>query len=636
MCGIAGGIWWDSQDALEINTLLRMTDSIRHRGPDGSGEYYRAIGGDRSAGIALGHRRLAIIDIAEGAQPMTNEDGTVQVLLNGEIYNYHTLRTSLLSRGHTLHTQSDTEVIAHLYEEVGIECLAQLDGMFAIAIWDDRKQQLFLARDRLGEKPVWYRRDRQRLAFGSELKSLLQIPGVPREIDALAIDEFLTLQYIPAPRAIFRGFHKLPPGHFLVANDKVHSTHCYWKVPIPGRLSSESPQELCDRLRQIFPESVRLCMQSDVPLGAFLSGGVDSSLVVALMQRHSSARIKTFSIGFAEQPYDERAFARQVAKHIGTEHHEFLVQADSIAILPQLAAHFDEPFGDSSALPTWCLSRETRREVTVALTGDGGDELFCGYDRYRGAQWATWFECIPAAMKRLLALERWQLARGTSGQPTFARKVSRLLETAQLTPAQRYLELVGIWRQQQRQSMYEPDFAMQLGGHLGGATILDVWERGSNGDAAATAAYTDLCTYLPGDLLTKVDMASMAHSLECRQPFLNHRLVETATQMPSRLKTNAWRGKLVLRKIFRDLLPDTIWNRRKMGFGIPIHEWFRGPLRKMTEDLLVDSGAESHAFLRPTAIRSMWQDHQDKKRNYGHHLWCILMLEHWLRHWSRP
>ncbi|MDA0658543.1 MAG: asparagine synthase (glutamine-hydrolyzing) [Planctomycetota bacterium] len=635
MCGIAGGIWWDAQDALEIHTLRQMTNSIRHRGPDGAGEYYQAMSADRSAGIALGHRRLAIIDIAEGAQPMSNEDGTVLVLLNGEIYNYQELRMSLQSRGHTMRTRSDTEVIVHLYEEMGIECLAQLEGMFAIALWDDRKQQLFLARDRLGEKPLWYRRDRQRLAFGSELKSLLQIPGVPREIDPLAIDEFLTLQYIPAPRTIFRGFHKLPPGHFLVANNKAHSTHSYWNVPVPGASPTETPRDLTEKIKKILPESVRFCMQSEVPLGAFLSGGVDSSLVVALMQQHSSDRIKTFSIGFDEQSFDERPFARQVAMHFGTEHHEILVRADTMAILPQMAAHFDEPFGDSSALPTWCLAMETRREVTVALTGDGSDELFCGYDRYRAAQWATWFDRIPAAVKRQFALDRWPLVPGSDGQPTFTRKVLRLLETAQLTPAQRYLVLVGICRDHQRRSLYEPGFALQLGKGVGGATILEAWERASKSDVAATAAYTDLCTYLPGDLLTKVDMASMAHSLECRQPFLNHKLVEVASQLPSRLKTNAWRGKLVLRKIFGNLLPDAIWNRRKMGFGIPINMWFRGPLREITEDLLISPGAQIHTFLRPAAIQSMWQDHQNKKSNHGYRLWCLLVLESWLRHWSK-
>jgi len=634
MCGIAGAIWWDESDRLERSTLARMMHVIRHRGPNGQGEFYQSIDAQHPVGIALGHRRLAIIDLVGGVQPIGNEDGYVQVLLNGEIYNYRALRTTLQSRGHILRTQSDSEVVAHLYEDFGIDCLSYLNGMFALAIWDSRKQQLILARDRLGKKPLWHRRDGNRLTFASELKGLLQVPGAPRDIDPFALDEYLTLQYVPARRSILSGYHKLAPGHYLrVSQGDIHIQR-YWSVPVPVSHDTRQASSAAQELRALVPDAVQLRMQSDVPLGAFLSGGVDSSLIVALMQEASQERIKTFSIGFSEPNFDERPFARLVAEQLGTDHHEFVVGPDVVRDLAEIVAHYDEPFGDSSAVPTWHLARATRQHVTVALTGDGGDELFGGYDRYRAARWMSWLDRLPTMGKGLLATWLPTIARLTPHGERLHNRVTRLMQSTDMNPEQRYLEWVGIWRCRERTTLYTDRFASELRDAQGGRAVLEAWTRGRTEDAVATAAYTDLCTYLPDDLLTKVDIASMAHGLECRQPLLDFRVVEAAMQLPSRWKTSAWRGKRILRQLFEERLPKAIWNRPKKGFGIPVHDWFRGPLREMSHDLLVAPGARIESYVNQSAVESLWRDHQSHHRNGGYQLWSLLVLEHWLRHWE--
>ncbi len=428
MCGITGAIWTDPDKAVDDALLARMTDSLVHRGPDNRGtlrsDFRLRPPYEAMPGVALGHRRLSIIDIAGGRQPMANEDETVWVIFNGEIYNFPALRQRLEGSGHKFKTRCDTETIVHLYEDEGVEGFTHLVGMFAISIWDSRYRRLVLARDRLGQKPLAYRHEPGRLLFGSELKSILAVPGVPREIDPGSLDEYLTYQYVPHPNTIFRGIRKLPPGHYAVYQDDKLDVRPYWS-PDFGLVRSRKQEEDVTAVRESLDEAVRIRMRSDVPLGAFLSGGVDSSLIVALMQRHADEPVKTFSIGFAEKEYDESAHARAVAKHVGTEHHEFHVTPSAVEILPKLVWHYDEPFADSSAIPTWYVSQLTRQHVKVALTGDGGDELFAGYRRYRGVHLASQIDRLPGALRWAFTCGVWKWLPGGVGQTSTLSRVRR-------------------------------------------------------------------------------------------------------------------------------------------------------------------------------------------------------------------
>lgn len=634
MCGITGAIWTDPNRAIDAATLKRMTDVLRHRGPDDDGSYESRFSirspYEPLPGVALGFRRLSIIDLAGGHQPMSNEDGTVWVVFNGEIYNFATLRHRLEGAGHTFRTDSDTEVIVHLYEDEGIDCLSHLNGMFAIAIWDVNRRRLLLGRDRLGQKPLVYRHEPGRLAFASELKSLLEIPGVPRDIDASAIDEYLTYQYVPHPNTIFQGICKLPPGHLAVFEDNKFDVRPYWQPDLNLEIQI-SADDATAQLRTLLDESVRLRMQSDVPLGAFLSGGVDSSLIVALMQRASPRPIKTFSIGFPIAAYDETAYARQVATHLGTDHHEFQVTPEAIEILPKLVWHYDEPFADSSAIPTWYVARMTREKVTVALSGDGGDELFAGYPRYK----AIWLSSLldgVRPIRSLVAAPFWQRLPGAR-QKSLLRRAKRFSEALAKSPQRRYLEWIGIFNEAQRGGIYADEFLARLPETDPLEFLQRAWSRASQRDPVTGASLADLTTYLPCDLMTKVDIASMAHSLEVRQPFLDYRLVEFAASLPSSLKFRRGRGKLLLRRAFGDLLPPQIWTRPKMGFGVPVDHWFRHELRDMTRDVLLDQTARARGIFRPEAVELLIDEHQSGQFDHAYRLWALLFLELWQREW---
>lgn len=634
MCGITGAIWTDPKLGIEATSLQKMTDVIKHRGPDDEGHYrsefrlrppYEAM-----PGVALGFRRLAIIDLDTGNQPISNEDGSIWVVFNGEIYNYPTLRRRLEGAGHTFRTQSDTETIVHLYEDEGLEFAQHLNGMFAIAIWDSRRRRLVLARDRIGQKPLAYRHEQGRLLFGSELKSLLQVDGVPREIDAGAIDEYLTYQYVPHPKTIFRGTNKLPPGHLAVLQDGELEVRPYWEpalhveTPISSKLASE-------KLGELMTSSVEMRMRSDVPLGAFLSGGVDSSLIVALMQQRSEQPIKTFTIGFPVAAYDETSYARRVAEHLGTEHEELQVTPSGIDILPKLVWHYDEPFADSSAIPTWYLSEMTRRQVTVSLSGDGGDELFAGYPRYRAVCLASGLD-QSGPIRSLLGASIWQRLPG-SRQKSFLRRFKRFSEFLNKTPQRRYLEWIAIFNESRRAMLYRDDFVEHLPNADPFSFLAQAWARTGQRDVISGASLTDLTTYLPCDLMTKVDIASMAHSLEVRQPFLDHRVVEFAANLPVALKFRRGSGKRLLRQAFGNLLPKEIWNRRKMGFGVPIDHWFRNELREMTHDVLLASDARTGNYFRREVIEELVQQHESQQFDHAYRLWSLLVLELWLREW---
>lgn len=636
MCGITGAIWTDPEKSLDEATLRRMTDVLRHRGPDDEGFYaspWRISAPEQATpGVGLGFRRLSIIDLTSGHQPLSNEDGSVWIVFNGEIYNYRDLRRRLEGSGHRFRTKSDTEVLVHLYEDEGEELPKHLNGMFALAIWDANRRQLFLARDRLGKKPLVYRLEPGRLLFASELKSLLEVPGVPRELDPQALDDYLTYQYVPHPRTIFQGIAKLPPGYCAVYQDGRLRVRSYWH-PDFNVEEERSAKDYAEELRELLTSAVELRLQSDVPLGAFLSGGIDSSIVVGLMQRLSKEKVRTFSIGFPVKEYDETHYARLVAERFGTIHEEFRVDPEAVDILPKLVWHYDEPFADSSAVPTWYVSQLTRQRVTVALTGDGGDELFAGYLRYRAVCLGSCFDRLPTPLRRILSSRFWQKLPSSARQRSILRRLKRFAEVLSQPCQRRYLNWIGIFNEAQRAGLYSDEFLARLPDQDPLDFLAAAWQRSSHRDAVTASSLADLITYLPCDLMTKVDIASMAHGLECRQPILDYRVVELAARMPARYKYRLGRGKRILLDTFAHLLPKELLHRNKMGFGVPLPRWFRGPLAGFTRDTLLAPRTLERGLFRPEAVRRLVSDHLDGRFDHSSRLWALMVLELWQRRW---
>lgn len=632
MCGIAGAVWWQADRVVTAETLSRMTDSIRHRGPDADGHYFRPTAGSAASGVALGHRRLSIIDVAGSAQPLGNEDGSIQIVFNGEIYNYRELRPDLIARGHQFRTEGDTEVIVHLYEEYGLDFVQHLRGMFAIALWDSGRQRLILVRDRLGQKPVFYRLESGRLSFASELKALLQIPGIPRVLNRKSVLKFLTLQYVPHPHSILEGFQKLPPATIgVLENGQFHLSN-YWTPPYDQPDETRAAiGDWKDELRETLTEAVRLRLRSDVPLGAFLSGGVDSTVICGLMQSQLDRPVQTFSIGFPIAAFDERTYARQAAAKLGTDHHEAVVEPDAVGILPQLIWHYDEPFGDSSAIPTMYLSRMTREHVTVALTGDAGDELFCGYDRYKAVRIAGLMDRAPAWVRRLWNSGLVAKIPASVRQKSFRRRLKRLLETIGQEPERRYLNWITIFNRARLQWLVT-DELWQLTENDDPATcVFEAYARYPRRDFVTRTTATDLLTYLPCDILTKVDIASMSVGLEARSPMLDHKVVELAARMPIQVKQSMKQGKRVLVETFADLIPPDIQTRKKMGFGVPIDHWFRNELRPLLEEVLLSPRCLDRGLLNPESVRQLVAEHTSSQFDHAYRLWNLLCLELWQR-----
>jgi len=630
VCGIAGAIWWNPSSAIDRPILQRMTDSIRHRGPDAEGHYCAGDGTQKSVGVALGHRRLSIIDVGGSAQPMGNEDGSIQIVFNGEIYNYKELRQQLTAN-HQFQTDGDTEVIVHLYEEHGLDFVQHLRGMFAIAIWDSNRQRLVVARDRAGQKPLFYRFAEDRFVFASELKALLQIPDIPRELDRRSVLEFLTLQYVPAPHSILKGFRRLPPAHLAVIERGEYSEHQYWKPPYDEPLLDRtSIADWKEELRSEMTEAVRLRLRSDVPLGAFLSGGVDSTIICGLMQSQLDQPVQTFSIGFPIKAFDERHYARQTAEMLGTKHREAVVDPDAMEMLPQLIWHYDEPFGDSSAIPTTYLSRMTQEHVTVAMTGDAGDELFCGYDRYRAVRIAGRMDLIPKPIRQLMSTAASVLPSRVR-QKSFRRRLKRLLETLSQDPERRYLNWISIFNRNALQELVSDEMWELTEEHDPAQYILDAYDLCPNRDFVTRTTATDVQTYLPGDLLTKVDIASMSTSLECRSPMLDHKVMELAARMPLEVKQSLNQGKRVLIETFADLIPPDIQTRKKMGFGVPIDHWFRNELKELLYDVLLSQQATDRGILQRDVVERLIQEHTSGVFDHAYRLWNLLCLELWQR-----
>ncbi len=633
MCGIAGGLWFDASLAIAASTLDAMTDSLVHRGPDDRGCHLEPLTRDATGvtpGVALGFRRLSIIDLAGGHQPLSNEDGSVWMVFNGEIYNYRELRRRLEGSGHRFRSDSDSETIVHLYEDLGIECFEHLNGMFSIAIWDRNRKQLVLARDRLGKKPLFYQFHEGQLLFGSELKALAASPTFRRELSPAAIDQFLTYQYVPHPNSIYQSARKLPPGHVAVVRDAQLKVHKYWHINWKYECDIDQ-QSAATQLDELLRDSIRLRLRSDVPLGAFLSGGIDSSLIVALSQAQLDQPLNTFSIGFKEADFDETKYARQVAAWVRSEHREYKVTPDAVSILDKLVYHYDEPFGDSSAIPTWYLCQWTRQHVTVALTGDGGDELFAGYDRYRALTLSRWVDRLagPVLGSRFI-----QGLPASNRKRSFIRRLQRFGEALNQPLARRYMNWIQIFPERLRGDLYRQEFLEQLPDEDPFEFFESAWNQLAPRDMVSRASLADLVTYLPCDLMTKVDIASMAHGLECRQPLLDYRLVEFAASLPSHLKYRYGIGKRLLRASFDRLLPRQIWTRKKMGFGVPLGSWFQNELRSVTEGRLLGTDARCHQYFRPDALQQIVDQHMSGQVNQCYRLWNLLFFESWLRKWQ--
>lgn len=630
MCGIAGAFICGPTQANPGNfaeTLGLMAATLAHRGPDDRGTWC-------GPGVGFGHTRLAVIDLsAAGHQPMATADGSLCTVFNGEIYNFQSLRSDLERDNYKFRTSSDTEVILHGYRRWGHRVFEMLRGMFAIAIWDRDANQLILARDRIGKKPLFYAWNRGNLIFGSEIKAVLAWPEVERSPDLQAIHHYLTYQYVPAPWSAFKGIRKLPQASYMVVNRNGRSDiRRYWQLPEPGAARFRPDSDLRAEALENLEEAVRLRMISDVPLGAFLSGGVDSSAVVAMMARNSSRRVKTFSIGFEESEYDERRFARMVADHYDTDHHELVVRPSAASILPLITWHYNEPFADSSAIPTYYVSQFARQHVTVALNGDGGDESFLGYGRYDLCRQSEWISRLPRALRRLASRLAQEIPPGLD-RHQIPRVARRWLSYLGEKDSRRYAPLICYFQEQDKLAGYGDRLRPFLDD-----SSLDLLEPffGASPSYVGGAAWADIHTYLPDDLLVKVDVASMAHGLECRSPFLDHRLMEWAAGIPVAQKYAGGEPKAILKSAMEPLLPREVLYRRKMGFGVPIDQWLKAELKDLAYDTLLSNAAVQRGLFRPDYVRSILDEHCNGVRPHHWRLWALLMLELWFCMWIDP
>jgi len=613
MCGIAGIVSLDGRPVVP-DEVRAMCAVMVHRGPDAAGFYFEP-------GVGLGMRRLSIIDLETGNQPVRNEDGSVWVVFNGEIYNYAQLRHELTRRGHVFATRGDTETIVHAWEDDGARCVERLRGMFALALWDARRRQLLLARDRVGIKPLYWVEVEGRLLFASELKALLQLPAVGRDLNWRAVNHLFAALSTPRSESLIEGVHKLPPGHRLVAaRGRGVRVERYWDVRFePERGRTEA--YFVDRLRELLDESVGLHLASDVRVGAFLSGGIDSSAVVATMARRTPRPVKTFSIGFREPAYSELQHARLVAERFGTEHHELVLEPDVLDVLDDLAWHLDEPLGDPSAIPTYMVSRLAAGHVKVVLSGDGGDELFAGYDKYRVEQRERGYGTLPALVRRALGVAGRLMPDGMRGR-NFARHFA-------LAGSERYVDASVLFRYHDRQRLFRPEIFALLSEDDPAREALACLDAAA-GDWLAQAQYLDLMSYLPLDILTKVDRMSMAHSLETRVPLLDHKVIEFAATVPPELRLRDGTTKYVLKRAVEDVLPASLLGRPKQGFAVPLGAWFRGGLEAFVRDLLLSETARRRALFDPAYIERLLRRHA-RGEDLDFQLWTLISFELWCR-----
>lgn len=629
MCGLTGFLLLERQAARPelCDRLRRMIRVLHHRGPDDEDVW-------TDGRVGLAHSRLSIIDLSRAArQPMSDPDGRVVVVFNGEIYNFRDLRHQLEAHGHVFRTNSDTEVIIRSYLTWGINMVDRLSGMFAIALWDTVDQTLYLIRDRVGKKPMYYGWFDGVLLFGSEMKALLTWPGVVRNPNLQAINHFLCLQYVPTPYTAFTGFSKVPAAHFLsvTTNGRSHPTR-YWALPPPDYTPPQSDARYCDVLAKLLDDSVRLRMIADVPIGAFLSGGVDSSAVVAFMARASPSPIKTFTVGFDETPYDERRYARLVAARYGTEHHEYVLKPSALELIPSLTWHYGEPYADSSAIATYYISALASRHVSVVLTGDGGDESFLGYPRYSQCDSSRWVERLPLSTRKLIAALPSRLPQWLQNT-RLGRSLHYRLSSIAHNRSRRYERLIAYFSETDKLAGYGP----LMRDHMLDST-LDLLEPYflQSPTMLAGAAWADIHTYLPDDLLVKVDIATMAHSLEARSPLLDYRIMQWAASIPCSHKLRGGQTKYLLKKALEPYLPQDVIYRRKMGFGVPIERWLRTDLRDFAMEMVTSTRAVSRGIFEPDYGRRLMHEHCSGKAIHTSRLWAMIMLEQWFRMWIDP
>ncbi len=626
MCGIYGILDFDRRHSPYEPLLLRMGGIIEHRGPDDYGHY-------EGPGIGLGMRRLSIIDVAGGHQPISNEDNTIWLVLNGEIYNFQSLRSQLEAKGHQFRTRSDTETIVHLYEEEGEHFFKRLRGMFGLALWDQNRQRLILGRDRMGEKPIYFRREPSRMLFASELKSILQAPGVPRRLNIAALQEYLALGYVPSPLTMLDGIQKLLPGHYLVFEKGRVEEKQYWDLPT-GQTESHSEEEWLRLVQDKLLETVRSQMVSDVPLGAFLSGGIDSSLIVAAMAQVTKSPVKTYSIGYEGEHsyYNELPYAKAVAKAFGTDHHEIIVRPEVSDLLPKLVWHLDEPIADSACLTTYLVSKLARQSVKVILSGVGGDELFGGYRRYLGASILRWYRLLPGTMRRswLPALTRLVPQDRTSAWKDYARYAAAFVRTAELDPTARYISYVTLFSSQAQAELLRPEARAAVDGDFSADTLGKYFDRCPD-DSLNSILYTDAKTSLPDDLLALTDRMSMGASIECRAPLVDYELVELASRMPALLKVRGRTLKYLLKKAVAPWLPPEIINRKKRGFGAPVGGWLRKDLQPLIRDLLSEEQVRSRGLFHWPKIQEVLRAHNEQRSDYTDQVFALVTLEIWCR-----
>jgi asparagine synthase (glutamine-hydrolysing) len=620
MCGIAGQARSDGA-LVDERQIVAMCAAQEHRGPDARGVHV-------DGPVGLGIQRLRVIDLDTGDQPIFNEDGSIAVVLNGEIYNFEELRRRLLRDGHRLATKGDTEVIAHLYEEHGARCLSQLHGMFSFALWDSRRRRLLIARDRLGKKPLFYSLRDGVLSFASELNALLQDPTVPREIDPDAVDAFLAYGYIPAPLSIFRGVRKLPPAHFLVFENGSPTLERYWRLDYAAKRDFTDPRELDEEIYSSLRAAVARRLTADVPVGAFLSGGIDSSAVVAAMAEQSPEPVRTFSIGFPDEAFNELPRARLVAERFSTEHHELVVEPDAVELLPKIARQYGEPFGDHSALPCFYLAELAREHVTVALNGDGGDESFAGYQRYTSNLLAARLELVPRPLRSGIAAAAAGLGEGRDPRSAVARAqrfASRLPGGRQ----ERYLRQMTVFASEERGAIYSPEFARTITPGKTEEITLAPWREANGKGLLDELLELDATVYLPGDLLAKIDIATMAYGLEARSPLLDHQFMQLAASIPAAQKASGTRRKIAFRRALRGHVPDAILDGPKQGFSLPASRWLRADLAPFMGEILLDPQSAGRGWIEVETVEKLVDQHRSGASDHGRKLWTLLMLELW-------
>jgi asparagine synthase (glutamine-hydrolysing) len=627
MCGIAGKLNFQVARPVSQDSIARMCAVMRHRGPDDQGIYV-----DKNFG--MGMRRLSIIDLSTGKQPIRNEDGSIWTVLNGEIYNFVELRRSLEHKGHHFYTHTDTEVIVHLYEEYGERFVEHLAGMFAIAVWDKRQRTLTLARDRLGIKPLYYSEGPNGLLFGSETKAILQ-DGIDRDVDLQALHDYLSFNYVPGPRTIFKNIRSLPPGHVLTCSGKTVSVTPYWQLeypPAPANGNGRSEESYCEELYELLCTTVKQHLISDVPLGVFLSGGIDSSALVALMSLVSNQRVRTFSIGFEEQSYNELDYARAVAREFGTEHHELVVSPNIIDLLPELVRYFDEPFADSSAIPVYSVSKLAREHVKVALSGEGGDEVFAGYYTYAAYKIAEFYKRLPRSLAATVIPAIVRRLPVSHKKVSFDYKAKRFINGALLPPVEGHYSWKVIFTEEAKAALYANNGPKLQHPRRLYRRFFDECEAS---DMLTRLQHIDIKLYLPDDILVKADRMSMANSLEARVPFLDHRVVEFAASLPPELKLRGLNKKYILKRTMSRHLPDKILNGKKRGFNVPIAGWLRHELRDLVHEMLGPRRLKETGFFNPEAVSSIVRDHELMRVDYSRNIWCLLVFMLWHEEYAR-